>query len=103
MDEAEKAYLRALQLCPGYAGALADLSTLRLDQQRYEEALDLSRSATDHEPYHAEAWTNRGIALLHLGRGDEALESLDRALSLDPGQQRARDARDRIVQASTGP
>ena len=101
--EAEKAYLRALQLCPGYAGALADLGTLRLDQQRYEEALDLSRSATDHEPYNAEAWTSRGIALLHLGRGDEALESLDRALSLDPGQQRARDARDRIVQGSTGP
>ena len=103
LDEAEEAYLQALQLCPGYGAALADLSTLQLDQQRYEEALDLSWTATDLEPYSAKAWTNRGIALSHLGRGDEALESLDRALRLDPGQQRARDARDQILKESTGP
>ena len=41
--------------------------------------------------------TNRGIALSRLGRGEEAMESLDRALSLDPHEQRARDARERIL------
>lgn len=102
LDEAEEAYLRALQLCPRYGAALADLSTLRLDQERYEEALDLSRSATDFDPYRATGWTNRGIALSYLGRGDEALESLDRALGLDPGQQRAREARDRILKGAAG-
>ena len=103
VEEAEEAYLRALELCPRYGAALADLSTLRLDQERYEEALDLSRSAIDVDPYRATAWTNRGIALLNLGRGEEALESLDRALGLDTGQQRARDARERIVNGSAGP
>ena len=90
-------------ICPRYAGALAHLSTLRLDQQRYEEALDLARTAADLEPGHATAWTNRGIALSHLGRRDEALESLDRALTLDPYQQQARDARARILQESAPP
>ena len=51
-----QAYLRALELCPRYARALADLSTLRLDQQRYEDALELSWTATDIEPYSAKAW-----------------------------------------------
>ena len=36
LDEAEAAYLRALRICPNLAGALAHLSTLRLDQQRHE-------------------------------------------------------------------
>ena len=86
-------YLRALELCPRYAAALADLSTLRLDQQRHEEALELSRTATGIEPHNAKAWTNLGIVLSRLGRGEEAMESLDRALSLDPHEQRARRAR----------
>ena len=47
LDGAEAAYLRALRICPNLAGALAHLSTLRLDQQRHEEALDLARTATD--------------------------------------------------------
>ena len=92
-----------MQICPHYAAALADLSTLRLDQQRHEDALELALTATDHEPHNATAWTNRGVALSRLGRVEEALESLDRALSLDPHQQRARDVRDRILQESTGP
>ena len=103
LAEAEAAYLRALDLCPRYAAALADLSTLRLDQQHYEDALELSWTATDIEPYSAKAWTNRGIALSHLGRGEEALESLDRALALDVHQQQAQDARARILRESTGP
>ena len=102
-DEAEEAYLRALELCPGYAPVLADLSTLRLDQQRHEDALELSRTATDLDPHNATAWTNRGIALSRLGREEEALESLDRALALDAHQQQAQDARARILQESTGP
>ena len=84
LDEAEEAYGRALELCPATPAALADLSTMRLHQQRYEEALDLSSTATDLDP-DATAWANRGTpSLLHLGRREEALQSLDRALALDP-------------------
>ena len=39
----------------------------------------------DLYPSNAEAWTNRGIALYHLGREDKPLRSLDRALTLDLG------------------
>ena len=103
LDEAEAAYLRALELCPRYAAALADLSTLVLDQQRHEDALELSRIATDLEPHNAKAWTNHGIALSRVGRGAEALESLDRALSLDPYQRAAQDAREQILRESARP
>ena len=39
LQEAEEEYLRALQICPRYAAALADLGELRLAQQRYAGAL----------------------------------------------------------------
>ena len=93
----------ALQLCPGYAAALAGLSTIRLDQQRYEEALELSGTAAELEPDNATAWTNRGVALLRLGRREEALQSLDWALALDPYRPAAQDARALILQESAGP
>ena len=92
-----------MRICPNLAGALAHLSTLRLDQQRHEEALDLARTATDLEPYHAQAWSNRGVALAHLGRADEALESRARALALDPHHQQARDARAQLLPESARP
>ena len=96
-DEAEKAYLRALQMCPNYADALADLAELRLDQERYEDALELSQSAVNLDPGHADAWTRRGRALYHLGRANEALQSLDRALAVNPNLGEAQDLRTQIT------
>ncbi len=35
------------------------------------------------------AWNNRGIALLNLGRFEEALESVDKALQIKPDFEQA--------------
>ena len=77
--------LRALERCPRYAAALSDYGELLLDRQRYEDVLQLSRTAVEVDPYNATAWANQGRALFHLGRTDQALQSLDRALAIDPG------------------
>ena len=82
--EAEDAYLRALQLCPRYAAALAGLGELRLAGQRYQAALQPLRSAAEIDPGNAEVRLDRALALHHLGRTEEALQSLNEALALDP-------------------
>ena len=99
-EEAEEAYLRALETCPYYAGALAALSELRLDQERHQEALELSNNAIDYDSGNAKAWTSKGRALQHLGRPEEALEALTRALSLDPSGHHALEARAQLLRES---
>ena len=89
-DEADEAYLRALELCPRYAVALVDLGELRLGQQRYGDALELAQTAAEVEPNNGKAWANMGLSLYHLGRTDEALHSLDQALAIDPRMEHAR-------------
>ena len=98
IDEAEVEFLYALQMCPYYAAALADFGKLRLDQQRYQDALQLSQAAIDIDPGNAKAWANRALALDHQGKRDEALHSLDRALAIDPNHRDAHAARARLLQ-----
>ena len=91
-EEAEVAYYRALELCPSYDKALTDLAGMRLDQGRYEVALRLSDSAIDVRASNVDAWVNRARALQHLGKGEEARDSIEKALAIDPShQQRAAD------------
>ena len=50
LEEAEREYLRALQICPRYGAALADLGALRLAQQRYAAALPALQAASGPRP-----------------------------------------------------
>jgi tetratricopeptide (TPR) repeat protein len=51
---------------------------------RWSEALDLFERAIRIAPGHAEAWSNKGIALCQLGQQAGALGCLDRALAIAP-------------------
>ena len=100
LDEAAAAFSRSLELRWWHLRSLTELTGVRLDQQQYEAALQLALRTIDQYPGNAEAWTNRGIALHHLGRADEALRSLDQALTLDQHQQRAAEARAELAEES---
>ena len=84
IEETEDAYQRALDRCPHYGRALTDFAELRLYQKRYEDALQLADRAIGVQPRDARAWVHRSLALRHLGRGTQALESIERALHIDP-------------------
>ena len=57
---------------------------------RYEEALALYRTLLELDPDSALTHSNVGAALYHLDRPQEALQSVERALALDPDLEVAR-------------
>ena len=98
LEEAEAAYVRALHRCPRYGKALTDFAELRLDQQRYEEALHLADAALEIQPRNANAWVHRSRALQHLGDVTAALDSIERALAIEPSDQAAREIRAQLTE-----
>ena len=97
-EEAGVAYLRALHLCPRYGKALTDFAELRLDQQRYEAALQLSDAALEIQPRNASAWVHRSRALQHLGDAPGALDSIERALAIEPSDEAAQEIRAQLTE-----
>ena len=96
-EAAAERYERALEIDARNAKALDSFAVLRFRQQRYEEAIRLYETLTENGEANAQVHANMGATLYHPDRRDEALRSLDRALSLDPtlartGFQEMRDA-----------
>lgn len=50
----------------------------------WETARDHWQSAVQHRPDDAAAWNDLGVALIHLGDGNRALEAVTRALAVEP-------------------
>ncbi len=90
-------FARALEIDARNAEALDSFAVLRFRQQRYEEALDFYENLVEMGEANARVHANMAAALYYLERPDEALRSLDLALSLDPslaqtGLEKMRDA-----------
>ena len=104
--EAEEYYMRAFAMDPHHTKAIRRLAHLRLEQKRYEEALELFQRLfdidLDIDPSDAVACGNMGIVLFYLGRSDEALQCFDQALSLDPTLENARANREAVLEAMKG-
>ena len=84
MEMAEEQYARALEIDPRNATALDSFAVLCFAQQRYAEALRFYETMIEMGGANARVHANKGAALYYLGRRDEAHDSLERALLLDP-------------------
>ena len=89
-DAAAPHFERALTIQPRHVGALGDLAQLRIAQERYQDAQALLLRAIEQAPDNATFHAGRGYALYRLGETDAAIESLQRALALDPTLNEAR-------------
>jgi len=85
---AERLYAKVLDRQPQDYNALHLLGVIRAQQRRFAEAEALIARALQSKTT-AEALGNRGAALVELGRFDEAVDSLHRALALKPDQPQA--------------
>ena len=96
LDGAGEHYEKALQINPHFWRAIDRLAGLRFGQGNYNESLGLYKTLVKIEPENAVAHYNVGVALLKLGRNEEALVSFERTLSLDPTVKPALTNRDML-------
>ncbi len=85
LAEAEARYRDVLAAAPQNYNALHMLGVVHLQTGRASEALRLISTAIGVNAADAVAFNHQGQALSALGRFDEALESLAKALALSPG------------------
>jgi non-specific serine/threonine protein kinase len=91
LDRAVSLFERAIRLDPSYARAHLELGSSYAAKADYlavpelhERALVSLRRALELRPGMVRAWREVGGALLALGRDDEAIDMIRRALELDP-------------------
>lgn len=99
LDRAALFFERAVALDPRYARAHLQLGSTYDVKAAYlvlpelhERALASFRRAIDLAPDLAVAWKEMGSALISLGREDEGIEAIGRALALDPADASAHSA-----------
>jgi tetratricopeptide (TPR) repeat protein len=82
--EAEAAAREAVRLDPGDADNYARVSAMLLAQRQWQPALQAALDGLTHDAEHAACSNLRTMALTQLNRKEEALASVDAALSRDP-------------------
>ncbi len=78
-EDAEKAYLTAIELKPTYALPLINLGRFRFSQKKFEEAVDLLTRAVGLQPQSPDANLLLGEAYLRLKKGSKAIPYLNEA------------------------
>lgn len=83
--DAEREFLRAIQIAQDYPEAHNGLGTVLLRMRKLDEAEAEFREAVRNKPDLASAWANLGITLFRSGRDIEADPALRKAIELNPG------------------
>jgi predicted TPR repeat methyltransferase len=90
LDEAEEALTSILAQSPNQPDALHFLGVLRHAQGQVEEGVHLIHRSLAAQPDNASAWNNLGNVLLLAGRGDEAADAYDHAVTHGSGADTVR-------------
>lgn len=85
-QQAEAAWRRAVEANPADPGARQGLLRFLIDQNRFDEALDLTDASLKYTPKDPNLLVDRGLLALQKGHADTALASWDAALAADPDQ-----------------
>ena len=83
------AWQQAVRTNPGDAAPRNLLLKHLTDQKRFDEAYQLTHQSLRYAPKDADLLVNHGILAEQLGHSEEALESWNQALRIDPSQWRA--------------
>lgn len=82
--EADRLLAQVAQLAPAHPGVLNELGLRMMLRGDPAKARELFQRATQADATHPLLWSNLAAALHELGRGDEEMEAIERALALDP-------------------
>jgi tetratricopeptide (TPR) repeat protein len=84
LDEALTAVAEAIRLEPDNADYYALLAQLRFEQRKWPSALEAAEQGLMHDPEHVQCNNVRAMALVKLGRHDEAGATIDATLRRSP-------------------
>ena len=84
MEQAKRAYMRAIKIDSKYAEAVNNLGTVYYAQQAYRRAVGQYNRALKLSPNSAGMWSNLGTAWFARKNYKKAAELYTKALSLDP-------------------
>jgi tetratricopeptide (TPR) repeat protein len=83
-DSAITHFTRAIEIDPKFAEAYNQRAIVKYLQERFDESIQDCLCAVELMPCHFGAWAGLGHCHAHVGRMTEALESYDKALSINP-------------------
>ncbi len=89
-QQAASEYRRALAANPADSLALGDLALIQAQQHQYAEAVRLWQAAFNDDPVQVNAGLNLAVVECQTGNRDGALSALDRLLTFDPDDGKAR-------------
>lgn len=95
-DEAADGYLKVLQIEPDDVWSLNNLGLIRIEQERFAEALPPLAKAARLDSTIACIQNNLGVALERTGHYSAAVEAYEMALAADAGYAKAHESRDRV-------
>ena len=82
---------------------LVNLSLALGGLDRYGESSVMAGKALKIDPNYAKAWNNQGYALHKLGKSEEGLKDVEKALELDPTDEDALESKQEILAALSNP
>jgi len=77
---------RAIEITPRYPNALIELGNCFDYLNRYDDAVLFYEKVIGVDPWHADAWFNKGMSLKKMGRDKDALPCIERAIELYCGR-----------------
>jgi tetratricopeptide (TPR) repeat protein len=86
---AEAAWRKAIQANPADPAPRQALLKFLIGQERFDEALGLTNASLKYAPRDANLLVDRGLLAMRLGQPDQAVESWNQAIAVDPGQMLA--------------
>jgi tetratricopeptide (TPR) repeat protein len=87
-DEATRYFLTVLEINPMNGEAWLELTWCLAELGKWEECEMAARKSTIAFPGTSASWGNLAMALNHLGKREEALQAIHRAIELDPNDSR---------------
>jgi tetratricopeptide (TPR) repeat protein len=89
LPQAEAAWKRVIRINPADPAPRQALLEFLIDQNRYDEAYDLTAASLKYTPRDPNLLVDRGLLALKLGHADEARADWDQAIAVDPNQVNA--------------
>lgn len=97
LDEALALFQALLKTDSNNVTIWNSIGIIRFRQGEYREAVNAFGQATDTDPEFVNAWFNKSLALVNLGKDTEALRALDNVIRLNPHDKEAQSQRVLIV------